>query len=140
MKRGLISKMLTMMLGAGSHAVRWMAQGPVYYLGLDVGQKRDPAALVMVERSERLTGEVNKVTYERVREVRHVVRMAEAMPLGTPYPEVVERVHDVVQRVQGRAMLAVDATGVGAPVVEMLQRRGVGCKVTEVNPWSETRS
>jgi hypothetical protein len=61
MRRGLISEMVTMFLEAGSHAVRWLARGPVYYVGLDLGQKRDPAALVMMERSERDTGRINRV-------------------------------------------------------------------------------
>jgi hypothetical protein len=67
------------------------------------------------------------VTYEREREVRRVVRLAETLPLGTAYPEVVERVREVVQRprVQGRCIVAVDATGVGAPVVEMSTRGDV---------------
>ena len=103
-------------------------------MGLDVGQKRDPSALVVVERSEVATGEVSRVTFERVREVRQVVRWAEAMPLGLEYGEIVERVRAVAgwPELEGRCTVAVDATGVGAPVVEMLKRAGLGCTVTGV--------
>ena len=73
--------MLGLLLGGGSHGARLAGRGPVYFLGLDVGQKRDPSALAVVERSEVETGEVSRVTFERVRVVRQVVRWAEAMPL-----------------------------------------------------------
>ncbi len=45
------------------------------------------------------------------------LRHLERMPLGTPYPEVVERVRELTRNPQlaGRCQLAVDATGVGAP-------------------------
>ena len=48
--------MLGLLLGGGSHGARLAGRGPVYFLGLDVGQKRDPSALVVVERSEVATG------------------------------------------------------------------------------------
>ena len=46
----------------------------------------------------------------------------ERMPLGMTYPRVVARVCEVIERpeLRGRCELVVDATGVGAPVVEML--------------------
>ena len=52
-----------------------------------------------------------------------VLRHVERVPLGTPYPEVVERVRELVthDELAGRCALAVDATGVGAPVVDMLR-------------------
>ena len=56
------------------------------------------------------------------------------MPLGTPYPCVVERVREVLRgrEIGGRCALAVDATGVGAPVVELLRAGHPGCEIAAV--------
>jgi len=89
-----------------------------FYLGLDLGKIRDPSALVVVER----TG------------WRLVVRYAERMPLGLPYPRIVERVREIVQsdELRGNCTVVVDATGLGAPVVDMLAAARLGCELTPV--------
>jgi hypothetical protein len=81
----------------------------IYFAGLDLGQKRDPAALAVVEWTE---GSLS---------LRHLERM----PLGTPYTEVVERVSWTMRsgqlaRGEGRH-LVVDGTGVGPAVVDLLR-------------------
>jgi hypothetical protein len=50
------------------------------------------------------------------------VRHAERVPLGTTYPQVVERVRTLLgmPEVEGQCEVVVDATGVGAPVVDLL--------------------
>ena len=90
----------------------------MYYVGLDLGQKRDFSAIVAVDRQG--TG--------------LVVRYAERMPLGTPYPRVVERVREIVRSSQllGNCTLSVDATGVGAPVVDMLSAARLGCELNAI--------
>jgi hypothetical protein len=95
----------------------------MFYLGLDLGKKRDPAAMAVAERIDR------GPAFHRL-DVRHVERMA----LGTPYPRVVARVREVVQRVQtvGRCSLVVDATGVGEPVVDLLRSARLGCDLCAV--------
>jgi hypothetical protein len=53
----------------------------------------------------------------------------ERLELRTPYPEVVERIGAVIQTPPIRLAttpLIVDATGVGLPVVEMMQQAGLG--------------
>ncbi len=65
----------------------------MYFLGLDLGQKRDYSAVVVVAR------------------VREMV-MSDAL--------------------YGDCCLAVDATGVGAPVVDMLRAARLGCAMTAV--------
>ena len=91
----------------------------MYFLGLDLGQKRDPAALAVVEKTP---------------ELKLMVRYVERAPLGTPYPRVVDWVRRVAtnRQVSGRCDLAVDATGVGAPVVEMLRAAQLGCDIAAV--------
>lgn len=90
----------------------------MYYLGLDLGQKRDYSAVVVVERGVRGV----------------LVRYAERMPLGTPYPQVVARVREIISSdgLPGNCPLAVDATGVGAPVVDMLRAARLGCDLSAV--------
>jgi hypothetical protein len=84
---------------------------------LDLGQSHDPTAIAIVEK----TGAMR---------VRHLERMA----LGTPYPRVVERIREITRHgeLAGNCALAVDATGVGAPVVDMLRAARLGCEVTAV--------
>jgi hypothetical protein len=80
-------------------------------LGVDIGQSQDPTALVVIETTpEKST---------------HVVRFVETLPLGTPYPDVVERIVavDARCRLDGETTAVVDASGVGKPIVDMLRAR-----------------
>jgi phage FluMu gp28-like protein len=96
-----------------------------FYLGLDLGQRQDPSAVAVVEKEgENLL-------------LRHVERA----PLGTPYPKVVERMRRMVEHreLRRQCALVVDATGVGAPVVEMLRGAGLGCEICAVTITSGER-
>ena len=90
----------------------------MFFIGVDLGQKQDFSAWAVVEP-------VGDTLW---------VRYLERAQLGTPYSVVVDR----VARLAGGIWLArnsrivVDATGVGAPVVEMLRRAGTGSTVTTV--------
>ena len=102
-----------------------------FIVGLDLGQAQDFTALAVVE----CVGE----DYH----VRHLERLR----LGTPYPAIVEHVFGLLARepLRGNSALVVDATGVGAPVVDLLRKAGLrpiavsitsGDKVThEANTW-----
>ena len=100
----------------------------MYYLGVDLGQKQDPTALALVRRIEyrnpfggpRFDG-LGVVGLERV-------------PLGTPYPVVVERLWRLTHRMGliGQVKVVVDATGVGSPVVDAMRQAGLGAEVTAV--------
>jgi hypothetical protein len=85
---------------------------------LDLGQRHDPTAIAVVEK---MTNHVR---------VRHLERV----PLGTPYPGVVERVRGITRHgeLAGNCALAVDGTGVGAPVVDMLRAARLGCDIAAV--------
>src|SRR5215218_2193726 len=112
-------------------------------VGVDIGQRRDPTAIAVVEQEER-----------RSSETHHIARHLERLPLGSPYPAVAERVAAVVRGVlaatSGEApTLYVDATGVGTPIVDVLRAASVGdlaqlvavyfTMATGVK-WSEARS
>lgn len=92
----------------------------MFYMGLDLGQKRDHAAIAVVEKEPD----------EDVLKVRHLERM----PLGTSYPHVVARVQTLLndERITGQCALAVDGTGVGAPVVDLLRQARLGCEMVAV--------
>jgi hypothetical protein len=95
----------------------------MYFVGLDLGQRQDFTAIAVVERDER----------EWLR-APLLLRHLERMPLGTPYTKVVARVCGIMRHptMEGRSRLVVDATGVGAPVVELLRSAGMGGRMTAV--------
>lgn len=97
-----------------------------FYMGLDLGQSRDFSALVVVE----MFGVIDTTDW-RVEpkwefteyRVRHIHRY----PLGTAYPRIA---HDIVRlqdhpNLRGKCELAVDYTGVGRAVVDILKDEGV---------------
>lgn len=80
-----------------------------YHVGLDLGQAADYTAIAVVE----WTPDALKV--------RHLQRFA----LGTVYPAIVDEVAGLVHRLPHWPDLAVDTTGVGRPVVDLLTARGL---------------
>lgn len=109
------------------------------FLGLDLGQAQDYTALAVVER-----------TTHAGRPREHAVRHLKRWPLGTPYPAIVAEVAALVRRVNASrarprlevfdgfdlplpvGTLAVDATGVGRPVVDLLRQAGMPCRLQAV--------
>jgi hypothetical protein len=104
-------------------------------IGVDVGQRRDPTAVCVAELDRRTVAGRPEVHFL----VRHLARLA----LGTPYPEIVRRLGDLVARVArrsgGRPVMYVDATGVGQPVVDLLRERVWGGAVVPVTFTSGDR-
>jgi hypothetical protein len=96
-----------------------------WYGGLDLGQKRDYSALALLERARIWTDERDPVTYAWRTRTRYALRYVERIPLGTDYVEVARRVCGVAGRREIAPLrLAVDATGVGLAVVDLLRRSG----------------
>lgn len=112
-----------------------------YFVGLDLGQVRDHTAVAVVTPDDlykealALNAELRRrrhpdrdlvEPHDPIYEVVHLERL----PLGTGYPEVVERVRALLSTppLRGNADLAVDATGVGAAVVDMLGHAGLSFK------------
>ena len=112
-------------------------------VGVDLGQKRDPSAVVVAQQDDQ-----DPPTYS--------IRFMARMPLGTAYPAVAKRVAEVTrgawQAINGPVqtgdgsivrswrhgpitpLVIVDATGVGRPVVEIL--KGELNRLTEEPPVS----
>jgi len=108
--------------------------GSAFYAGLDLGQVMDFTALAIVERTE-VKGAWSAANFGF--EWRHVLRLRhlERVPLGTGYPDIVERVCRVMRSgalSTGSRSLAVDGTGVGRPVVDLLRRADLGCRMWPV--------
>ncbi len=99
--------------------------GSIVSIGVDIGQKVDPTAIAVVEAKRR------------DEEWAFLTRHLERLELGTPYRDVASRTSEIVAGVSRRMVadgprgrlerggitLYVDATGVGAPIVEMLKER-----------------
>jgi len=90
-----------------------------FYAGLDLGQAQDWTALAIVQRHGPAGGAVYHV--------RHLERPA----LGTPYPVVVETVAARITALRAvvpppTVVLAIDKTGVGAPVLDLIRRAALG--------------
>jgi hypothetical protein len=108
----------------------------MYYVGLDLGAKRDYSALAVVEKVER------RQTYQNPEAGTLLLRHVERVPLGTPYAEVVGMVRDTVwdPELAGQCVVVADATGLGAPVIEMLRAARMGCDITAVTITSGDRA
>lgn len=105
-----------------------------YTVGIDIGQKRDPTAIAVVELRKR-------ATRQAVEDV-HITRFLERLPLGTSYPQIGARLDEIVKNANQRARqqhfdqygdvpnmhyrfeVYIDATGVGQPVVDVLAETG----------------
>jgi hypothetical protein len=107
-----------------------------FYVGLDIGKVNDPTALVVLEqvcpavpesstyRSHDLWRDGQPVPPPSPKPLpaHYQARHLERFPLGTSYPSMVAQVQTRMgSPVLRDAMLVVDATGVGRPVVDMFE-------------------
>ena len=106
----------------------------MFYVGLDLGQRRDHSAIAVVEKYDAVRPAHGAGRWTAAVEAPLVVRHVERAPLGTPYPKVVQRLKRIVgsDALAGQCAVAVDSTGVGAPVIEMLRGAGLGCEIAGV--------
>jgi phage FluMu gp28-like protein len=89
-----------------------------FCLGVDLGQRQDHTAMALVERWEE----------------KLLVRYVERAPLGMPFSAVVERMRTITsdRTLSGRTIAVVDATGLGAPVVEQMRSARLPCQLAAV--------
>lgn len=96
-----------------------------HVLGLDLGQSSDPSALTVTRKRVPVW---NRGAHGVERgDARYAVVWIERFDLGTPYPEVVRKTRAVKEAPQTGhdPPLVMDATGVGAPVVDTFHEEGV---------------
>jgi hypothetical protein len=109
----------------GSELAR--AQKPSYFIGLDLGQSADYSALIILERRG---SSPQNYTFD--------CKYLKRWELRTPYPQIVE---DTVRYmnsealnkgVKERPVLAVDATGCGAAVIDLFRREHLHGKLVPI--------
>jgi hypothetical protein len=109
-------------------------------VGVDLGQQRDFTAITVIERGYVSAGPLYNAHYwYKGREIyaarepvklEYHVRHLERPALGTSYVDVVERILELLISLgEEEVVLAVDMTGVGRPVADMLKAR--------LNEWLE---
>jgi hypothetical protein len=76
-----------------------------FVVGVDLGQTADYTAITILEERE-----------SRFYDVRYLERLR-----NTPYPVIVRRLGHLVRMLPERPSMAVDATGVGRPVIDMIR-------------------
>lgn len=106
---------------------------PTPIVGVDLGQAQDYSAITIIEHtyvpvgamhaSEEWVGSKREDVARQPVALEYHLRHLERPALGTPYPEVVERIVDLVKALGDDLLLAVDYTGVGAPVTDYLRGR-----------------
>ena len=102
-----------------------------WILGLDLGQSSDYSALSVVEE-DRATGARQSDAHFAL---RHIDRTR-----NQPYPAIIRGVADLIERRKLRsAHLVVDATGVGAPVVDYLRSARLGVSIIAVTITGGTK-
>lgn len=101
------------------------------FIGLDLGQAKDYTALGIIESIRTITNGNDAITQLNC---IHLQRWK----LRTPYPQIVS---DVVRMVNGlktfqspdyKPVLAIDATGVGAPVVDLFRREKINAELRPI--------
>lgn len=98
-----------------------------FFMGVDLGQAHDYSAVSILEQELKLYEPKPgwRPINPEVIDNTYLVRYLERFKLGTPYPMIVERIARLMEQPQMKieGKLIVDATGVGAPVVDMMKLR-----------------
>lgn len=99
-------------------------------VGLDLGQRRDHTAIAVIAWTNLILGR-DPVDYNFVRRTEYRIVHLERVPLGSPYSGLPAVLHDVIDlaRPTGDVTLAIDATGPGMPVVDMIRNAGLGASL-----------
>jgi hypothetical protein len=92
-----------------------------YVAGIDLGQARDYTAIAIAEKKVPPGEQLPHYLFGHV----------ERLPLGTPYPQVVQHVTDLLSRApfKGQTEVALDYTGVGRPVADMFRQAQLPCSL-----------
>jgi hypothetical protein len=98
------------------------------WIGIDIGQGREPTALCVAEDETR-PGSIQP-------EVHYLIRYLTRLPVGTPYPRIADRLREVTLGVAARSgetpIVYADITGFGLPVVDTLKGSVPQCRVVPV--------
>jgi hypothetical protein len=119
-----------------------------YIIGNDLGQANDFTALSILEKLRDSTTTFEQKGFEpptsvtTTRNIFHL-RHLQRLKLGTGYPEIVNIVGTMLKslpQARNAPALVVDATGVGRPVIDMMQKAGLKpVAITITGGFDETR-
>jgi len=100
-----------------------------FYVGLDLGQAQNYTAISVLHREKRTFVERDPVTAAFLTDTRLTLRYIQRVPLGSEYPDIVLHLTQLLgsPMLQAPLTLALDATGVGAPVVDFLRKARLQC-------------
>ena len=100
-----------------------MTRKKTYIMGVDLGQTADFTAVAVLD----VVGPVDLAGKPIIGEYDYQCVYLERYPLGMPYTEMVRKIRDLLftPELAGRCVLVVDATGVGAPVIDLLYEAGL---------------
>lgn len=103
------------------------------YIGLDLGQRRDHTALAVVSAVEWTIGR-DPVTFNWIKHREFRITHLERIPLDVPYTKVPGMVRDRVieANLTARVTIAVDASGPGLPVADLLKHAELPASVFPV--------
>src|SRR5690606_16869373 len=98
-----------------------------FYIGVDIGQRQDYSAIAIIEKYYPAADPLRAYTIHQV-VPRYRLHSVRKLPLGTPFEKVIEEVVSSGAHPDRapRREIVIDATGVGAPVVEDLKRKTGG--------------
>jgi len=104
-----------------------------YIVGVDLGQANDFTALSILEKHRDTTSTIEQKGFEpptQITTTRNIfhLRHLQRLKLGTGYPDVVNIVSTMLKSLpsaKNAPALVTDATGVGRPVIDMMQKAGL---------------
>jgi hypothetical protein len=108
---------------------------PRLFLGLDLGQRADHSALALLERAEIPTGEFDHVHWRPLTSLTLTLRLIRLWPLNTPYLEIASQTISLLRQLRPLSpqslapVLALDASGPGAPILEILRGARSGAQL-----------
>jgi hypothetical protein len=115
---------------------------PHTFFALDLGQSQDPSVLMAVTRHWIRTGEYDFAYRCHIHRLRLTVEDIHRWPLRVYYHQVVEQTCEFIREYSRKPFLLgqphnhmtliVDASGVGAPIAEMLEQAQLPCTFNRV--------
>jgi hypothetical protein len=105
------------------------------YLGLDLGQRADHAALTVLHLHQLSTGRRDPVTLQHEILYRLDLQQVNQIPLGTPYPEIARLVRNTLNHpsLHGRSTLIIDAGGPGLAFADFLTTQPLRASLIKLN-------
>jgi hypothetical protein len=94
-----------------------------FTLGLDLAQSADHSAIALLEQTA-IPQAFDRVTWSQPSTIVCDLRYLRRFPKGTPYPDIVDFLETTLQAppLHRQTTLVCDATGLGAPFIDMLRR------------------